>query len=174
MHWTVSIRSRIPLLSSGRGKTMEKKLSVSIQDEVLMISCTALGVKYANTLSNVSCAKLGEVLSFESGRQFGVIRSFEWVDRRLISPRTGRPIRSSPKVEIEIELLPEFVIASTDGKDPGVVHLVRTVKLSWEMEGWRVVSAPVVQYQREEILIEASQPLGKITEVPNLEVHTVG
>gem|GEM_PF-3961430 len=158
---------------------MITKIKVSIDDTMLKFasgnSGHAQGMEYESTFVSLSCKLPGEVLSFKSGRQFGKIRSFEWIDRSLISPRTGRPIRSSPKVQVVIELLPEFVIASTEGKDRGVVHLVRSVKLSWEMEGWRMVSTPEIEYIQEEILIEASQSLGAIKEeVAKLEVNTIG
>jgi hypothetical protein len=131
---------------------MKKQLQISVADSMLVVQSGSS--QYQNHLANLSGYKVGRMLLLD-GKPFAEVTFSKVGASRMVKSDAGFWSRTSPLIEIGFALMPEFN-ASGENMRKNTEVTARKFTISFEQEGWRVVSNPKLQIQVEEILIESA------------------
>ncbi len=137
---------------------MKRQLQISVADSNLVVQSGS--AQYQNHLGNLSGYKVGRTLLLD-GKPFAEVTSSKVGASRMIKSDSGFWSRTSPLIEIGFELMPEFNASSGNTRKNTEVT-ARKFTISFEQEGWRVVSKPKLQIQVEEIFFESSNLVQKV------------
>lgn len=127
---------------------------ISIDGQMLVLESKT--ARYQNHLANLSGYQVGRQLFLPDGQPFAKITSSKVGASKMVRSDSGYWSRNPPLVELGIELLPAFYVASTEENSRTHV-LARIFAISFEQEGWRVVSNPKVRIIPDEVLFEVPQ-----------------
>lgn len=133
---------------------------ISIDGQMLVLESKT--ARYQNHLANLSGYQVGRQLFLPDGQPFAKITSTKVVASKMVRSDSGYWAHTSPWVEFSIELLPAFYVVSTEENSSTHV-LARIFAISFEQEGWRVVSNPKIRIIPDEVLFEVPQTQSQST-----------